>query len=167
MGSVYLVSLAFGRQRGSLAPIGCAAAVMFAVSPSVIYSISFQLSFAAIAGIAAFTDMFGDRLRSHIERLAGHRSMLRAPLAGVTGHAGDFSCSYPSDTAAACIPLRARVHAWNTGVHADAAYALPFLIVGSAGTALSRVGEYDVRNAVRLDCVGRGCVLVRRGYSAG
>ena len=74
MGSVYLVSLAFGRQRGSLAPIGCAAAVMVAVSPSVIYSISFQLSFAAIAGIAAFTDLFGDRLRSHIERLVGHRS---------------------------------------------------------------------------------------------
>ncbi len=70
MGSVYLASLAFGRQRGSLAPIGCAAALMVAVSPSVIYSISFQLSFAAIAGIAAFSDVFGESLRSSIERRA-------------------------------------------------------------------------------------------------
>ena len=136
MGSVYLVSLAFGRQRGSLAPIGCAATVMVAVSPSVIYSISFQLSFAAIAGIAAFTDLFGDRLRSYIERLVGHRSMLRAPLAGVT----DMLAISLAATLAT-LPLLAfhfeRVSTLGIPASVLTLPALPFLIVSSAGTALT------------------------------
>ena len=136
MGSVYLVSLAFGRQRGSLAPIGCAAALMVAVSPSVIYSISFQLSFAAIAGIAAFSDLFGDRLRSHIERLVGHRSMLRAPLAGVT----DMLAISLAATLAT-LPLLAfhfeRVSTLGIPASVLTLPALPFLIVGSVGTALT------------------------------
>ena len=136
MGSVYLVSLAFGRQRGSLAPIGCAATVMVAVSPSVIYSISFQLSFAAIAGIAAFTDMFGDRLRSHIERTVGHRSMLRAPLVG----AADMLAISLAATLAT-LPLLAfhfeRVSTLGIPASVLTLPALPFLIVSSAGTALT------------------------------
>ncbi len=140
MGSVYLVSLAFGRQRGSLAPIGCAAAVMVAVSPSVIYSISFQLSFAAIAGIAAFTDLFGDRLRSYIERLVRHRSIpqsiLRAPLAGVTG-----MLAISLAATLATLPLLAfhfeRVSTLGIPASVLTLPALPFLIVSSAGTALT------------------------------
>lgn len=136
MGSVYLVSLAFGRQRGSLAPIGCAAAIMVAVSPSVIYSISFQLSFAAIAGIAAFTDLFGDRLRSHIDRTVGHRSMLRALLAGVT----DMLAISLAATLAT-LPLIAfhfeRVSTLGIPASVMTLPALPFLIVGGAGTALT------------------------------
>ena len=136
MGSVYLASLAFGRQRGSLAPIGCAAAVMVAVSPSVMYSISFQLSFAAIAGIAAFTDLFGDRLRSHIERLVGHRSLLRAPLVGVT----DMLAISLAATLAT-LPLLAfhfeRVSTLGIPASVLTLPALPFLIVSSAGTALT------------------------------
>ena len=136
MGSVYLVSLAFGRQRGSLAPIGCAATVMVAVSPSVLYSISFQLSFAAIAGIAAFSDLFGDRLRSHIERSVGHRSILRAPLAGVTG-----MLAISIAATLATLPLIAfhfeRVSTLGIPASVLTLPALPFLIVGSAGTALT------------------------------
>ena len=135
MGSVYLASLAFGRQRGSLAPIGIAAALMVAVSPSILYSISFQLSFAAIAGIAAFSDVFGDRLRPPIERLIGRRSILRAPLAGITDMLG-LSLAATITT----VPLIAfhfeRVSTLGIPASVLTLPVLPFLIVGNAGAAL-------------------------------
>ena len=135
MGSVYLASLAFGRQRGSLAPIGVAAALMVAVSPSILYSISFQLSFAAIAGIAAFSDVFGDRLRPPIERLIGRRSILRAPLAGITDMLG-LSLAATITT----VPLIAfhfeRVSTLGIPASVLTLPVLPFLIVGNAGAAL-------------------------------
>ena len=135
MGSVYLASLAFGRQRGSLAPIGVAAALMVAVSPSIVYSISFQLSFAAIAGIAAFSDVFGDRLRPPIERLIGRRSILRAPLAGITDMLG-LSLAATITT----VPLIAfhfeRVSTLGIPASVLTLPVLPFLIVGNAGAAL-------------------------------
>ena len=131
MGSVYLASMAFGRQRGSLAPIGVAAALMVAVSPSILYSISFQLSFAAIAGIAAFSDTFGDGLRSPIER----RSLLRAPLAGITDMLG-LSLAATITT----VPLIAfhfeRVSTLGIPASVLTLPVLPFLIVGNAGAAL-------------------------------
>ena len=130
MGSVYLASLAFGRQRGSLAPIGVAAALMVAVSPSILYSISFQLSFAAIAGIAAFSDAFGDGLRPPIERLIGRRSLLRAPLAGITDMLG-LSLAATITT----VPLIAfhfeRVSTLGIPVSVLTLPVLPFLIVGT------------------------------------
>ena len=135
MGSVYLASLAFGRQRGSLAPLGVAAAIMVAVSPSIVYSISFQLSFAAIAGIAAFSDTFGDGLRPSIERLIGRRSLLRAPLAGITDMLG-LSLAATITT----VPLIAfhfeRVSTLGIPVSVLTLPVLPFLIVGNAGAAL-------------------------------
>ena len=134
MGSVYLASLAFGRQRGSLAPIGCAAALMVAVSPSVLYSISFQLSFAAIAGIAAFSDVFGESLRAFIERCVGWRSGWRSPLAAVVDMLG-VSVAATITT----LPLVAfhfeRVSTLGIPASLLTLPALPFLIVGSAGTA--------------------------------
>ena len=135
MGSVYLATLAFGRQRGSLAPIGIAAALMVAVSPSILYSISFQLSFAAIAGIAAFSDVFGNRLRPPIERLIGRRSILRAPLVGITDMLGLSLAA-----TIATVPLIAfhfeRVSTLGIPVSVLTLPVLPFLIVGNAGAAL-------------------------------
>ena len=134
MGSVYLASLAFGRQRGSLAPIGCAAALMVAVSPSVLYSISFQLSFAAIAGIAAFSDVFGESLRTFIERRVGRRSGWRSPLAAVVDMLGVSVAA-----TIATLPLIAfhfeRVSTLGVPASVLTLPALPFLIVSGAGTA--------------------------------
>ena len=56
MGSVYLAALALGRPRSVLPALGLAATVMVAIAPDVLWSVSFQLSFAAMAGIAVFTD---------------------------------------------------------------------------------------------------------------
>ena len=77
MGSVYLPALALGRPRSVLPALGLAAAVMVAVSPNVLWSVSFQLSFAAMAGIAVLTDPLVSRLPS----LFGVRS--DAPRASV------------------------------------------------------------------------------------
>lgn len=52
MGSVFLAALALGRPRSVLPALGLAAAVMAGQSPNVLWSVSFQLSFAAVAGIA-------------------------------------------------------------------------------------------------------------------
>ena len=52
MGSVFLAALALGRPRSVLPALGLAAAVLVGQSPNVLWSVSFQLSFAAMAGIA-------------------------------------------------------------------------------------------------------------------
>ena len=59
MGSVYLAALFVGRPRSVLPALGLAAAVMVANSPGVLWSISFQLSFAAMAGIAFVAEPLG------------------------------------------------------------------------------------------------------------
>ena len=136
MGSVFLASLAFGRQRGSLAPIGVAAALMVAISPSVLYSISFQLSFAAIAGIAAYSDTFGDGLKATVERLIGRRSILRTPIVGIADMLGVSLAA-----TIATLPLIAfhfeRVSTLGIPASVLTLPVLPFLIVGSAGAALA------------------------------
>ena len=153
MGSVYLASLAFGRQRGTLAAIGCAAAVMVAVSPSALYSISFQLSFAAIAGIAAFSDTFGNALRSSIERRIGWRSALRTPLIGIVDMIGASLAA-----TVATLPLIAfhfeRVSTLGIPASVLTLPALPFLISASAGAAL--VGLASTTLALPLGWVAWG-----------
>ena len=53
MGSVYLAALGLGRPRESLLPaLALSAAIMTALDPAVVSQISFQLSFAAMTGIA-------------------------------------------------------------------------------------------------------------------
>jgi competence protein ComEC len=52
MGSVFLAALGLGRPRSVLPALAFSAALMVAVSPGVLYRLSFQLSFVAMAGIA-------------------------------------------------------------------------------------------------------------------
>ena len=70
MGSVYLAALYFGRPRSVLPALSLAAAAMVAVNPQVLWSVSFQLSFTAVAGIALFSEPLSRRLSS----LLGPRS---------------------------------------------------------------------------------------------
>ncbi len=65
MFSVLLLARAVGRQNASLPGIGFAAAVMVAVDPGILRSLSFQLSFAAISGISVLTP----RLMNTADRL--------------------------------------------------------------------------------------------------
>ena len=78
MGSVYLAAMLLGRPRSVLPALGLAAAVMVAVSPEVVWSVSFQLSFAAMGGIALLAEPMDEWMRRmSADRL--DRSKLMAP----------------------------------------------------------------------------------------
>ena len=62
MGTVYLVALGVGRPSSVLPALALTAALMTAVSPNLIRQVSFQLSFAAVGGIALALVLFGGRL---------------------------------------------------------------------------------------------------------
>ena len=62
MGTVYLVALGVGRPSSVLPALALAAALMTAASPNLIRQVSFQLSFAAVGGIALALVLFGGRL---------------------------------------------------------------------------------------------------------
>ena len=64
MGTVYLTALGLGRPSSVLPALALTAALMTTVSPSLIRQISFQLSFAAVGGIALALAMFGGALHS-------------------------------------------------------------------------------------------------------
>ena len=71
MGSVYLAALGFGRPSSVLPALALAAALMTAASPGLVRQISFQLSFAAVAGIALVLALWGGRLNWGVSPAAG------------------------------------------------------------------------------------------------
>jgi competence protein ComEC len=87
MGSVYLAALALGRPRSVLPALGLAAAVMVAVDPRALWDVSFQLSFAAMAGIATLAEPVVARLR---------------PIAGNPEETGDSPASLLQSAAVVC-----------------------------------------------------------------
>ncbi|MFW6174686.1 MAG: DNA internalization-related competence protein ComEC/Rec2 [Chloroflexota bacterium] len=76
MATVYLVARSLGRQRSTLPALGSAAALMLVVDPRLAHELSFQLSFAAVAGIA----LLEPRLRGPATRAAMALSTGRQPL---------------------------------------------------------------------------------------
>ena len=66
MGTVYLAALGLGRPRSALPALGAAAAVMVGVDPNVLWDVSFQLSFAAMAGIVVMAEPLWLRFRTLI-----------------------------------------------------------------------------------------------------
>ena len=67
MGSAYLAAHALGRPRSALPALGAAAAVMVGLDPRILWSASFQLSFAAMVGIALLAPPLDERLRELVE----------------------------------------------------------------------------------------------------
>ena len=100
MGSVYLAALFLGRPRSVLPALGLAAAVMVAISPGVLWSVSFQLSFAAMAGIAALAGPIADWLR----RLYDGQSRNGADAAMLLGGIS-YSAAMTIGATAATLPL--------------------------------------------------------------
>ena len=62
MGTVYLAALAVGRPRSLIPALALAALVMTAIDPRILFSISFQLSFAAMLGISVYVERVHERL---------------------------------------------------------------------------------------------------------
>ena len=71
MGSVYLSALGLGRPSSVLPALALAAVAMTAVTPGLIRQVSFQLSFAAVGGIAVALALSGGRLDWGAARAAG------------------------------------------------------------------------------------------------
>ncbi len=74
MASVYLCTVAIGRPRSHLTAMLAAAAVMAGINPQALLDVSFQLSYAAVAGIGLILPRLGD------QRLAGSRGRVWTPV---------------------------------------------------------------------------------------
>ena len=83
MGTVYLLAVGLGRPSGALPALALAAALMTAVSPGLIRQVSFQLSFAAVGGIALVLAVGGDRLGGWRSSQAGWRGWLLGRTLGL------------------------------------------------------------------------------------
>ncbi len=88
MGTVYLAALALGRPKSILPALGLAATVMVAVSPNILWSVSFQLSFAAMAGIATLSDPVSYRLQGLLGVLDEEGAAYHLPVRAVAGAVG-------------------------------------------------------------------------------
>ena len=85
MGTVFLAALGFGRPNSVLPALALAAAIMTAASPGLLRQVSFQLSFAAVGGIAVAHSYFGLRLTGDEERdFSGWRYRLGRPILALT-----------------------------------------------------------------------------------
>ncbi len=99
MFSVALLARAAGRQNASLPAIGFAAAVMVAISPEILRSLSFQLSFAAISGIAVLAPRILDSAGRLFPRLKlddedGNR-LVKALVSGIGVSAAATLITWP------------------------------------------------------------------------
>ena len=135
MGTVYLAALLVGRPRSALPALGLAAALMVAVDPNVLWSISFQLSFTAVTGIVLLGVPLYERMRAIVEE--------RVPLEGAS--AWLFSAiAYPVAVGVAAtvatIPLVAfyfqRVSLVGIPTTVAVLPALPLVLVSQAATGL-------------------------------
>ena len=100
MGSVYLAALFLGRPRSVLPALGLAAAVMVAISPGVLWSVSFQLSFAAMIGIAALAGPIAEWLRRQYDGQARNGAGAAMLLDGVS-----YSAAMTIGATATTLPL--------------------------------------------------------------
>ncbi len=71
MGTVYLAALGLGRPSSLLSALALAAALMTALSPGLVRQVSFQLSFAAVGGIALLLTAMGGRFNRTTSPSAG------------------------------------------------------------------------------------------------
>ena len=76
MGTVYLVALALGRPSSVLPALALAAALMTAASPNLVRQVSFQLSFAAVGGIALALTVWDGNFGGWRSPSAGWRARL-------------------------------------------------------------------------------------------
>ncbi len=76
MGSLFLLSDLFGRQRSAIIALAFAAAVMVGIQPHLLWSVSFQLSFAAIASLVLLFPHLQAWGRRPITMVSGDRAVL-------------------------------------------------------------------------------------------
>ncbi|MGA8850039.1 MAG: DNA internalization-related competence protein ComEC/Rec2 [Dehalococcoidia bacterium] len=82
MGSLFLIAEYLGRQGSAIIALAFAAAVMVGIQPHVLWSVSFQLSFLAMAGLILFYPYFQTWGRKGIARLFKNREKI-VPTASI------------------------------------------------------------------------------------
>jgi len=131
MGSLFLIAEYLGRQRSAIIALAFAAAVMVGVQPHVLWSVSFQLSFLAMAGLTLLYPYFQAWGRQGVVAIFKNRKTL------VT--TGNMITDGFAATLAAIVAVGPLI-AYNFGVVSLVALpatffslpALPFIIVTSA-----------------------------------
>lgn len=88
MGTVYIVAIAVGRPRSLIPALALAAALMAAFEPRVLTRVSFQLSFAAMMGIAIYYEILSDRIAEGLGIGPEREEWWAASLRGLAGAIG-------------------------------------------------------------------------------
>jgi len=84
MGTVFLAAELLGRQRSAITALAFAAAVMVGIDPQILWSVSFQLSFLAMAGIIFLYPHFQEWGRKGVAALSGDRETIVATASTMT-----------------------------------------------------------------------------------
>jgi len=136
MGSLFLIAEYLGRQRSAIIALAFAAAVMVGIQPHVLWSVSFQLSFLAMAGLVLLYPYFQVWGRKGVASLFRARERIAA--------AGGMITDGFAATLAAIVAVGPLI-AYNFGVVSLVALpatffslpALPFIIVTAALVAFT------------------------------
>lgn len=136
MFTVYLFARLLGRQRSVLPPLALAGAIMLAVDPPILSSVSFQLSFAAVLGIALLSAKFAGRGSDVIQTSAQVPALLKRPIIGIV-----YGMSVSLAATVATAPLVAfhfgEVPIWGIPSTLLIVPVLPLFIGGSALVAIA------------------------------
>jgi competence protein ComEC len=84
MGSLFLIAVYLGRQGSAIIALAFAAAVMVGIQPQLLWSVSFQLSFLAMAGLILFYPYFQTWGRKGVTAVFGDREALVATGSMIT-----------------------------------------------------------------------------------
>ena len=88
MGTAYLLAMVVGRQRSVVPALALAAALMAMENPRVLSDVSFQLSFAAMMGIAVYREWLSDAILDWLKigpEIGGVRAEILRSVVGATG----------------------------------------------------------------------------------
>ena len=136
MASAYLLARAMGRQRSALPAIGLAAGLMVAVDPGILRSVSFQLSFAAVTGIALLATPLHDLFHRGIEKTTGTESRSNAVLNPLVAMVA-MSIAATIATAPLVAFYFGRVPTWSVPATTFVLPVLPLTVVLGALTGLA------------------------------
>ena len=136
MASFYLAAVALGRQRSALPALGFAAAFMVALNPQVVYDVSFQLSFAAMAGIITLWPSLEAAMRSLFAKVAPGDGWLER-----LGYWVIASVAVSAAAVIATLPILAfyfhRIALLSIPATLIALPALPLILAASMATAIA------------------------------
>lgn len=76
MGSLFLLAESLGRQRSAITALAFAAAVMVGIEPQILWEVSFQLSFLAMAGLVFLYPHFQVWGRNSVASMFGNREVM-------------------------------------------------------------------------------------------